>query len=148
MKNAPCQCHGDGPQTWFDPAPWIARNRRKFHNWARRYAPEVFAVNPRLSASLSGLGDAAADSNPNEPQWIHALKIAADAYMNDATRRDLFKLNAERAAQGLPPLDPNGQEATGIAVTSPVITQALTVGGILLAFYFITGAVSPRRKRR
>lgn len=132
-----------------------------FLNWMRSVDPQAADFAAAQAGPLAGLGQDAfypyasefeerrasqavvADQGTDYKVWIERAADIGKGLLAFEQQRQLLKVNAERAKQGLPPINTlAAQVQVGLA---PDIKNLIVIGGLFLAGFFILNLLGKRR---
>lgn len=130
------------------------KNRARFLDWLREYNPALFRASIKYAetwkegvkaaggspAALSGVALGDTDTSTWWQQLTQGITSMGTAYLAYEGQKNIIQLNTQRAAQGLPPLDPTtGAPTIRTSVgLSPELMARLQTGGSWL----VIGAVA------
>lgn len=106
-----------------------AQNRAAFLQWVERTAPDLYqesvaralAIKDQRARTLKGFGLGALTDTSATSGWdifgniLTSLPDLANQYLDVQERRDLMQINADRARQGLAPVNEQGQVLNTLA---------------------------------
>jgi len=120
-----------------------------FLNWMRSVDPQAANFAAAQAGPLAGLGQdhpdqvVVADQGTDYKVWIERAADIGKGLLAFEQQRQLLKVNAERAKQGLPPISTlAAQVQVGLA---PDIKNLIVIGGLFLAGFFILNMLGKRR---
>jgi len=120
-----------------------------FLNWMRSVDPQAANFAAAQAGPLAGLGQdypdqvVVADQGTDYKVWIERAADIGKGLLAFEQQRQLLKINAERAKQGLPPISTlAAQVQVGLA---PDIKNLIVIGGLFLAGFFILNMLGKRR---
>lgn len=97
------------------------QNRLLFLRWAREAHPQAFAAALAQRGQSAGtLGDLVSSIGDAFSRFTSTVTNLAQTYVSAKAQIDWLKVNAQRAKEGLPPLDPTtGQPVAPSALPAP-----------------------------
>lgn len=103
----------------------------------------------RLGLLPPAANSESATSTAQQSSWIDKLLSLGTAYLTFEQQQDLLKVNAQRAAQGLQPLDISQYSGAGVNVGLASGTQntVLLVAGIVGGTILLSSLLRGRRRR-
>jgi len=97
------------------------QNRLLFLRWARQAYPQAYAASlVQRGGSSSALGDLISSMSDAFSNFTNTVTNLAQTYVTARAQIDWLKVNAQRAKDGLPPLDPaTGQPIAAANLPAP-----------------------------